>query len=556
MTRAATAIIAGSGALPRHLAEALRSAGEAPLVAALEGFPPEGLAPDITFRVERLVPFLRALEEARVARLVFAGAVSRPRLDPSLFDPLTAQMVPRLIGAMQAGDDATLRAVIGIFEEEGFSVAGVAEIAPDLVPDAGILWGTPSEGDRRDAARAAAIVEAVGRVDVGQGRGGGAGPLPRGRGAARHGCDARLGGRDRAAARSCGRAGRALQGAEAGAGSAHRPADAGARHRGACGRGRPLRALSGRRGRDPPRPGRGGARGRGGGPLPLGEGAMKLFLIAGEPSGDRLGGALMAGLSELAPGMEFAGVGGPAMQARGLSSLFPMEELSVMGLAEILPKYLHLRRRVREAAEACLGSGAEALVTIDSPDFGLRVAALVKQAKPSVRTIHYVAPSVWAWRPGRAAKMARHVDHVLALLPFEPPLHDGGGHELRFRGPSGRGRAAGERGRGAGAARAAGNGPRDPRAAGLAKVRGHAARPGLRRGAGPAAPPPSGAHRPRADRAACGGPRARAGGGVARASSGDRGRPSASARPSLPPMWRWRPRAPSRSSLQRTARPW
>ncbi|AMJ47200.1 UDP-2,3-diacylglucosamine diphosphatase LpxI [Cereibacter sphaeroides] len=169
MTRAATAIIAGSGALPRHLAEALRSAGEAPLVAALEGFPPEGLAPDITFRVERLVPFLRALEEARVARLVFAGAVSRPRLDPSLFDPLTAQMVPRLIGAMQAGDDATLRAVIGIFEEEGFSVAGVAEIAPDLVPDAGILWGTPSEGDRRDAARAAAIVEAVGRVDVGQG---------------------------------------------------------------------------------------------------------------------------------------------------------------------------------------------------------------------------------------------------------------------------------------------------------------------------------------------------------------------------------------------------
>lgn len=86
---------------------------------------------------------------------------------------------------------------------------------------------------------------------------------------------------------------------------------------------------------------------------------MKLFLIAGEPSGDRLGGALMAGLSELAPGMEFAGVGGPAMQARGLSSLFPMEELSVMGLAEILPKYLHLRRRVREAAEACLGSGAE-----------------------------------------------------------------------------------------------------------------------------------------------------------------------------------------------------
>ncbi len=161
---------------------------------------------------------------------------------------------------------------------------------------------------------------------------------------------------------------------------------------------------------------------------------MKLFLIAGEPSGDRLGGALMAGLSQLAPGTEFAGVGGPAMQAQGLSSLFPMEELSVMGLAEILPKYLHLRRRVQEAAAACLASGAEALVTIDSPDFGLRVAALVKQAKPSVRTIHYVAPSVWAWRPGRAAKMARHVDHVLALLPFEPPYMTAAGMSCDFVG--------------------------------------------------------------------------------------------------------------------------
>ncbi|WP_412841980.1 lipid-A-disaccharide synthase, partial [Cereibacter johrii] len=161
---------------------------------------------------------------------------------------------------------------------------------------------------------------------------------------------------------------------------------------------------------------------------------MKFFLIAGEPSGDRLGGALMAGLSQLAPGMEFAGVGGPSMQAQGLSSLFPMEELSVMGLAEILPKYLHLRRRVQEAAAACLASGAEALVTIDSPDFGLRVAALVKQAKPSVRTIHYVAPSVWAWRPGRAAKMARHVDHVLALLPFEPPYMTAAGMSCDFVG--------------------------------------------------------------------------------------------------------------------------
>lgn len=162
-------------------------------------------------------------------------------------------------------------------------------------------------------------------------------------------------------------------------------------------------------------------------------GALKLFLIAGEPSGDRLGAALMAGLKTLAP-VEFAGVGGPLMQAEGMESLFPMEELSVMGIAEVLPKYFPLKRRIRQAAEAVLASGAEALITIDSPDFCLRVAALVKVARPDFRTIHYVAPSVWAWRPGRAAKMARVIDHVLALLPFEPPYMTAAGMTCDFVG--------------------------------------------------------------------------------------------------------------------------
>jgi lipid-A-disaccharide synthase len=162
-------------------------------------------------------------------------------------------------------------------------------------------------------------------------------------------------------------------------------------------------------------------------------GPVQLFLIAGEPSGDRLGAALMAGLKTLAP-VQFAGVGGPLMQAEGLQSLFPMEELSVMGIAEVLPKYFHLKRRIREAAQAVLDSGAEALVTIDSPDFCLRVARIVKAANPAIRTIHYVAPSVWAWRPGRAAKMARVIDHVLALLPFEPPYMTAAGMTCDFVG--------------------------------------------------------------------------------------------------------------------------
>lgn len=161
---------------------------------------------------------------------------------------------------------------------------------------------------------------------------------------------------------------------------------------------------------------------------------LTLFLVAGEPSGDRLGAALMDGLRQLRPEVTFHGVAGPLMQAQGMASLFPMEELSIMGLVEVLPKYLHLKRRIRETAEACLRSGARALVTIDSPDFGLRVAALVRAADPTIRTIHYVAPSVWAWRPARAQRMARVIDHVLALLPFEPPYMTAAGMTCDFVG--------------------------------------------------------------------------------------------------------------------------
>jgi len=160
---------------------------------------------------------------------------------------------------------------------------------------------------------------------------------------------------------------------------------------------------------------------------------MRVFLVAGEPSGDRLGGALMEGLRSLLPDVEFDGVGGPSMQAQGLISRFPMSELSVMGLVEVLPKYFHLKRRIAETAQAVLDTRPDVLITIDSPDFSLRVARLVK-ADSDIRTVHYVAPSVWAWRPGRADKMAKVIDHVLALLPFEPPYMERAGMECDFVG--------------------------------------------------------------------------------------------------------------------------
>ena len=161
---------------------------------------------------------------------------------------------------------------------------------------------------------------------------------------------------------------------------------------------------------------------------------MKFFLIAGEPSGDNLGGALMAGLKQMNPAAEFLGVGGPAMAAEGLESRFPMDELSLMGIWEVLPKYRALKARIAETARAVAKARPDALITIDSPDFCLRVARAARALAPDLRTIHYVAPSVWAWRAGRARKMAEVIDHVLAILPFEPPLMRAAGMGCDFVG--------------------------------------------------------------------------------------------------------------------------
>ncbi|QQA44548.1 lipid-A-disaccharide synthase [Pelagovum pacificum] len=160
---------------------------------------------------------------------------------------------------------------------------------------------------------------------------------------------------------------------------------------------------------------------------------MRVFLVAGEPSGDRLGGALMEGLRQLVPNVTFDGIGGYRMEQAGLSSRFPMEELSVMGIAEILPKYFDLKRRIAETAQAVIDTTPDVLITIDSPDFSLRVAKLVK-AGSDIRTVHYVSPTVWAWRPGRAKKMARMIDQVLALFPFEPPYMEAEGIRCDFVG--------------------------------------------------------------------------------------------------------------------------
>lgn len=161
---------------------------------------------------------------------------------------------------------------------------------------------------------------------------------------------------------------------------------------------------------------------------------MKVFLVAGEPSGDKLGAALMSGLKTLVPEIEFHGIGGPLMEAEGMESLFPMSELSLMGIVEILPKYLHLRKRLFQTVEDVVALSPDILLTIDAPAFCLRMAQEVHKVRPEQRCVHYVAPTVWAWRPGRAAKMARYIDQVLALLPFEPPYMEAAGMRCDFVG--------------------------------------------------------------------------------------------------------------------------
>lgn len=147
----------------------------------------------------------------------------------------------------------------------------------------------------------------------------------------------------------------------------------------------------------------------------------KIFLIATEESGDRLGSALMKVLRQrLGDGLQFEGVGGRTMAREGLQSLFPIEDLSIVGFAAVVQQLPKILRLIRQTAEAVAEAAPDALVIIDSPDFTHRVARRVRGRSPAIPIVDYVSPSVWAWRPGRARAMLGYVDHVLGLLPFEP----------------------------------------------------------------------------------------------------------------------------------------
>ena len=162
---------------------------------------------------------------------------------------------------------------------------------------------------------------------------------------------------------------------------------------------------------------------------------MKIFIIAGEDSGDKLGSAIIDSLNEALDGsLNFVGIGGSGMTKRGLKSIFPMNELSVIGFVEIASQYTKLKKRINQTVSSILDEKPDVLLTIDAPEFCFRVAKIIKLKNKNIPIAHYVAPTVWAWRPNRAKKISKFIDHVLALFPFEPPYFQNVGVKCDFVG--------------------------------------------------------------------------------------------------------------------------
>lgn len=157
-----------------------------------------------------------------------------------------------------------------------------------------------------------------------------------------------------------------------------------------------------------------------------------IYIIAGEASGDVLGARLIAALRKARPDLSFAGIGGERMAEQGIPSLFDYRELALMGLLEVLPRIRQLKRRLQETEADITTRQPALLVTIDSPGFTLRIAEAVKPR--GIRVMHYVAPQVWAWRPGRVKKLKQKIDHLLCLLPFEPAFFEAAGIPVSFVG--------------------------------------------------------------------------------------------------------------------------
>lgn len=435
-------IVAGRGPLPARIIEACRRAGRDFFVVAIEGQTDPATvarAPHAWVRLGAAGKALEHLKAAGVAELVLAGPVARPSFASLRPDGWTAKFLARS-GAAILGDDGLFRALVRTLErDEGLRVVGAHDLAPELVAQEGCFGRYAPDADAgRDIAVGIEAARAIGARDIGQSVVVQGGRVIGVEDAA--GTDALLA----RAARAGARGGVLVKIAKPGQ---ERRVD--------------LPTIGVETVRGAAAAGLKGIAVEAGGTLVLDRAALVdaadaaglfvvgvtvtpaavatprdgpcVFVIAGEPSGDALGARLMAALKQKTGGrVRFVGIGGPRMEGQGLNSLFPMADLSVMGLTEVVPRLPNLIRRLNETVRAVRASGADALVTIDSPDFTLRVARRLKGY--GIPLIHYVAPQVWAWRPGRARSIARYLDHVMALLPFEPPYFEAYGLACTFVG--------------------------------------------------------------------------------------------------------------------------
>ncbi len=441
-------IIAGSGQLPIKIIDACKSSNRAIFVIALEGQTPEATVsgvPHMRVRLGAAGKIINRLRAEGVADLVLAGGIRRPSLLHLRPDWWAIKFLIKS-RAYGAGDDGLLQAIVHALEiEEGFRIVSPDSIVEHLLAQSGFISTEETdlgpymhdiqigiqaarELGRRDEGQAAIVRN--GRVVALENEAGtdallkslignhpsekpipGSGVLIKmAKPQQENRVDLPTIGPDTVSlAAAAGLAGIVIEASRSliiDQEAVCRLADStglfvrameSSEIQGLCHDDSSLGSIEGR-------------------PAPL------ICVIAGEASGDQLGAALINGIKGRLPNARLVGVGGPLMQQQGLDSIFPMEELSVMGVAEILPRLPRILRRIRDTVKFVIDTKPSVVVTIDSPDFCFRVAKHLKET--GIPLVHYVAPSVWAWRPKRARKIASLVNHVMAILPFEPPYFE------------------------------------------------------------------------------------------------------------------------------------
>jgi len=429
-------VIAGGGELPARIIQSCLKTGRDFFVIAFEGqTDPAILAESIPHAWVRLGAAgttLKLLREAGVEELVMAGGIKRPGLK-DLRPDLWATKFFAASGAASLGDDGLLTALIKALEKEGFCVIGVDQVLPDIIAPLGV-YGAVVPDDKAyediNAARQAAL--SIGAEDKGQGAIAFKAKVLSVED--ENGTDVMIG-----------------------RFSTLRNSEKGGVLVKVCKPGQETRAdlptigvstieAAAKAGLD-------GIAVQAGKALVLDMesivrtadqhglfvvgievDAPLIYIIAGEASGDLLGARVMARLKEKNADVCFVGIGGAKMAEQGLDSLFPMEELSLMGLAEIIPHLPKLLKRIKQTIINVERQRPDMLLTIDAPGFCFRVAKKLKGK--NITLVHYVAPSVWAWKPGRAQKVAGFLDHLLTLLPFEPPYFEKVGLATTFVGHS------------------------------------------------------------------------------------------------------------------------